>query len=105
MSISPVLMSGVIQRADDIGTLKNQQDIRPVAEQQNAQVQVEKHAYEIQRHVIDADDANKTDTHADAREKGKNTYFSNKKSNKKEKKERKDQVIRKDVVHGIDIKV
>ena len=75
MAISPMLMSGVVQRADDISVIKNQQDNRPSVEQQNVQTQMTKKVDEQRRQVVTSEDTNKTDTHADAREKGKNAYF------------------------------
>ena len=87
MAISPILVSGMIQRTDDVGVVKQHQDAKPAIEQQNALVQVEKKTEEKRRQVISKDDANKTDTHADAREKGKNAYFFQKKDNSKKKTE------------------
>ena len=75
MSISPILNSGMIQRTDDVGVLKLQQEQRPVAEQQNAQLQMTRKADEFSHQVVTPADSNKTDTHADAREEGKNKYF------------------------------
>ena len=105
MAISPILMSGVIQRADDVGALKNQQDSRPVIEQQNAQVQMTKKVEEQRRQVVNPEDSDKADTHADAREKGKNSYFFRKKDKrKKEEESPQDHVIKK-TQGGFDIKI
>ena len=106
MAISPLLTSGMIQRTDDVGMLKHQQDARPAVEQQNAQVQVTKKVEEQRRQVITKDDTNKTDTHADAREEGKNTYFFRKKQNKKTQADTTvDRVIKKSMGGGFDMKV
>ena len=111
MGISPVLMSGMIQRTDDVGMLKHQQDAKPVAEQQNAQVQVAKKTDEIRHQVNTSQDANKPDTHADAREEGKNKYFFQKKNTKKAEQESEGRVIKKSMTGsgfdggGFDIKV
>lgn len=105
MAISPILMSGVIQRADDVGVLKNQQDSRPAVEQQNAQVQVTK-SVEAQRHqVITPEDSSKTDTHADAREEGKNSYFVRKKAKAKRQEESQPDHVIKKTMGGFDMKV
>ena len=85
MAISPILTSAMIQRTDDVGVIKQHQDARPAVEQQNAMVQVAKKTEEKRRLVISKDDTNKTDTHADAREKGKNSYFFRKKNDSKKK--------------------
>ena len=105
MAINPLLISGTIQRMDDMSMLKQQQDSRPVIAQQNAQSQVEQHAQQIQRQVVNADDANKTNTHVDAREKGKNEYFSRKKSGKKKSEQAEDRVVKKGTSRGFDMKV
>ena len=73
--------------------------------EQNAQNQVEEHARKIQQQVVNADDANKTNTHVDAREKGKNEYFSRKKSGKKKSEQKEDRVIKKGTSNGFDMKV
>ncbi len=107
MAISPVLVSGMIQRTDDIGAIKHQQDAKPAIEQQNAQVQVAKKTEEIRRQVITSEDTNKTDTHADAREEGKNKYFFRKKDSENKKEvQSEDRVIKKTMTGGsFDIKV
>lgn len=105
MAISPILMSGVVQRADDIGVIKNQQDTRPVVEQQNLQTQMAKKV-EAQRHqVVTAEDSNKTDTHADAREKGKNAYFFRKKSKQSKQDQTPENHVVKKSMGGFDMKV
>lgn len=106
MAISPILNSGMIQRTDDVGMLKHQQDAKPVIEQQNAQVQVNKRTEEMRHQVINSEDTNKTDTHADAREKGKNSYFFRKKTQKKKEEEKaENRVIKKSMGGNFDIKV
>ena len=105
MAISPILMSGVVQRADDVSAIKNQQDSRPVVEQQNAQTQVVKNVDKQLHQVVTARDSDKADTHADAREKGKNAYFFRKKGKgMQEQNEAEDRVVKKSV-GGFDMKV
>ncbi len=108
MAISPILNSGMIQRTDDVGVLKHQQDVKPVVEQQNATVQMAKKTEEMRRQVINPDDTNKTDTHADAREEGKNKYFFRKKDDKKKREQThatEDRVVKKTMGGSFDIKV
>lgn len=104
MAISPIMNSGIIQRTDDVGALKLQQEQRPVAEQQNAQAQMTRKADEFSHQVVTPADSNKTDTHADAREEGKNKYFFQKKNKKKEEKQE-DRVIKKYSTSSFDMKV
>lgn len=106
MAISPILNSGMIQRTDDVGVLKHQQDVKPVVEQQNAMAQVVKKTEEMRRQVINPEDANKADTHADAREEGKNKYFFRKKEGKKKQSEpTENRVIKKTMGGSFDMKV
>ena len=104
MAISPILNSGMIQRTDDVGNLKLQQEQRPVIEQQSAQVQMNRKADEFSHLVITPAESNKTDTHADAREEGKNRYFFRKKVQKKQEKEADGCVVKK-ASNSFDMKV
>lgn len=105
MAISPILMNAVIQRTDDVGVVKNQQDSRPMVEQQNVQAQMSKKVDEQRHQVVNPEDSSKTDTHADAREKGKNEYFFRKKSKEKIQSDSpKDHVVKK-TTGGFDIKI
>lgn len=107
MAINPLLVSGMIQRTDDIGVIKHQQDVRPAVEQQNAMTQVEKKTEAQHRQVITKDDTSKPDTHADAREKGQNSYFFRKKGmqGKKEESSSEDRVVKKNAGTSFDIKI
>ena len=104
MAISPILNSGMIQRTDDVGALKLQQDSRPMVEQQSAQTQMARKADEFSHQVVTPADSNKTDAHADAREEGKNKYFFRKKTEKKEEKQE-DRVVKKYSSSSFDMKV
>ena len=106
MAISPILNSAMIQRTDDVGVIKHQQDARPAIEQQNAMTQVAKKTEEMSHQVIQREDANKTDTHADAREEGKNKYFFRKKESKKSTPQTtEDRVVKKTMGGNFDMKV
>ena len=104
MAISPILNSGMIQRTDDIGALRLQQEQRPMVEQQSAQSQMTRKADELSHQVVTPADSNKTDTHADAREEGKNKYFSQKKKDKQEM-NKEDRVVKKYSSSRFDMKV
>lgn len=105
MSIRPVVISGMMQRSDDIGTIKHQQDTRPAVEQQNLQTQMVKKSEEMRHQVLNPENSEKTDTHADAREKGKNEYFYRKQSGNKKKEESDGTVIKKNSGGGFDVKI
>ena len=106
MSIRPVLISGMIQRTDDIGLLKHQEDAKPQLAQQNAQTQVVKKTHALSHQVQTPENGNKADTHADAREEGRNTYFYRKKSAKNKQGESATDIVIPKSAHGsFDIKV
>lgn len=105
MAISPILNSGMIQRTDDIGQLRLQQEQRPMVEQQSAQTQMARKADEFSHQVVTPADSNKTDTHADAREEGKNKYFFQKKSQKKQEEQNEGRVVKKYSSSSFDMKV
>ena len=104
MAISPILNSGMIQRTDDVALLKHQQDAKPVAEQQNAQAEVARKVDEFSHQVVTPSDSSKTDTHSDAREEGKNKYFSQKKRDKKTE-HKEGSVVKKHTSGSFDVKV
>jgi len=106
MSIRPVEISGMIQRTDDVGLLKHQQDSKPMVEQHNLQSQIEKREDNLRHQVLTPADTAKTDTHADAREEGKNSYFFRKKSKKKTSEATpEDKVVIKNTGGSFDMKV
>lgn len=105
MAISPILNSGMIQRTDDVGQLRLQQEQRPMVEQQSAQTQMTRKADEFSHQVVTLADSNKTDTHADAREEGKNKYFFRKKTEKKQEEKTDGRVVKKYSSSSFDMKV
>ena len=106
MAISPILNNAMIQRTDDVGIIKHQQDTKPAVEQQNAMTQVNKRTEEMRREVVNPNDADQTDTHADAREEGKNKYFFRKKTSKKTTSQvSENRVVKKTMGGSFDIKV
>ncbi len=100
----PGMISGMIQRTDDIGYIKHQQDAKPAIQQQNVQTQMVKKEDNLRHQVMDTEHNNKSDTHADAREEGKGTYFLRKK-HKEKKEETEDRVVQKGQTSRFDIKI
>ena len=104
-------MSGMIQRTDDVGTLKHYQDSQPAIQQQNGQAQMVRREDKLRHQVLDPEHSNKLENHADAKEEGKNAYFFAKKKNKKKDEPKKgesnaeNRVIKKESGFGFDIKV
>jgi hypothetical protein len=95
-----------IQRLDDVNQFRQQQDSKPMVDQQNIQGQVEQRADVLRHQVTDPQNKNKSKNEADAREKGKNKYYAAK-GNKKKKdaQEDKEERVLQSVGGGIDIKI
>jgi hypothetical protein len=106
MSIRPVEFNGIIQRTDDIGTIKQQEDNKPLVDQQNIQTQVEQKEDAAQHQVISKDESPEAQNQADAREEGKGVYYTPTAKKKKHAEEKKpaDRVIKKSS-GGFDIKI
>lgn len=102
MSIRPIDFNGMIQRTDDVSHLKVHQDQKPVIDQQSIQVQVAHHEDALRHQVIDPKKSSQMDNHADAREEGKNKYFSNR---KKKKNAVDGKVVKKGTSSGFDMKI
>ena len=56
MSIRPVVLNGMIQRTQDVGNLKQQEDNRPIVEQQNIQIEQQKHEDQLTHRVQDPEE-------------------------------------------------
>ena len=73
MAIAPINYA-TIQRTADIETFKNQQDTKPMVDQQNIQVQVDHREDVLHHQVIHPEKNEELENHTDAREEGKNKY-------------------------------
>lgn len=104
MSIRPIDFNGMIQRTQDVSTLKQNEDNKPVMEQQNIQSQFSKETIRHMQKVNHADDAENQQKRYDAKEKGSNEYVNHQKEKKKEKK-KDGKVIEKSMSGGFDIKI
>lgn len=103
MTIRPVDFA-TIQRTDDVGMLKHQQDNKPVMDQQAIQVEITKQEQTSPSQVREANDTSNDGEGFDAREKGKNKYSRQK--GKKQKKQEDGKVIVKSAEKGgFDIKI
>lgn len=102
--ISPIETSGMISRTQDISLLRQNEENRGALDHMNIQNRLESKQEENFRTVHEADDSNKSDTHHDAKEKGKNEYFNMRKNSKKKPPAKEDKVIAKSR-HGFDIKI
>ncbi len=84
MTIRPVVLGGMIQRTDDVGTMKHQEDSKPVIDQQNIQTQVQKEERQKREQVRNAENSQMMDEKYDAKEEGKNKYRKEKNQKRKQ---------------------
>lgn len=105
MSIRPVELNGMIQRTQDVSTLKQQEDAKPVVDQQNIQNEVVKAENRLTKQVVEADDTRQEEFRYDAREKGSSEYHGNDGKGKKKKKQKDGKVIIKGMEKGFDVKI
>ncbi|MEG0963739.1 MAG: hypothetical protein RSD28_05220 [Lachnospiraceae bacterium] len=104
MSIRPVEISGMLQRTQDVSTLKQNENNKPMVEQQTLQTQFAKETIHHMKQVVHAEDTEKKQRKYDAREKGDNEYEDHRKKQKREQK-KDGKVIPKGAVGGFDIKI
>lgn len=105
MSVRPIDI-GVIQRIDDVGMLKHQQDTKPMIQQQNVQTEMVRRDERMSHQVINPENSNKLDNHADAKEEGKNSYFFSRKKKKQQKEEHSEnRILKKEFGNSFDMKV
>lgn len=88
MTIRPVVLNGMIQRTQDIGNIKQQEDNKPVVQQQNISIQHEKKEDQLAHKVQQADQKENQGYRYDAKEKGNNQYEGEKGKRKKPKESR-----------------
>lgn len=104
MTIRPVDINGMIQRTDDIAHMKHNQDVKPVTDQHNIQVQVDKREDQLAHEVNSPSDSQKMNNNNDAKNQGKNSYYSNK-SKKKKKPAGNGKVVNKIQAGSFDVKI
>lgn len=109
MSIKPVVLNGMIQRTQDIGNLKQQEDSKPMVQQHNIGIQQEKREDRLTHQVLHAEKKENEGYRYDAREKGNNEYDGKKKKKRNGQNEEKDnkdgKVILKSQGSSFDIKI
>ncbi len=105
MAVGPVTLNGVIQRTQDIGVLKQQEDSKPMTEQQNIQAHIKTQEQRQLKQVNHASDAEEHEKRYDAKEKGNNEYEGRQKKKKKSEEEDSGKVILKQESGHFDMKV
>lgn len=82
MSIRPVDLSGLIQRTQDIGNIKQTEDNKPVVEQYHIEVRQTKEEERQSHKVQDTQEKENFNFRYDAKEKGSNSYSGEEKRKK-----------------------
>lgn len=108
MTIRPVVLNGMVQRTQDIGNIKQQEDNKPVVQQHNIEIQQQKQEDRLTHQVQQPDQKENDGYRYDAREKGNNSYEGN--QNKKKKKQKQEpesdgKVLLKGHSSGFDVKI
>lgn len=107
MSIGPVYMNGMIQRTQDLGNIKQQEDNKPMVQQHNIEVQQKKQEDHLLHQVQQSQEKENEGYRYDAKEKGSNSYEGNPKKKKEQKKEQKSdgKVLVKSQMGSFDVKI
>lgn len=83
MIVRPVIMQGTVQNSQNMTGIKHGEDAKPLVEQANIAVSNQKEVQHKSENVIRKDDVDKGNEKFDAKEKGKNEYYSVKVKKKK----------------------
>ncbi|MFR4352153.1 MAG: hypothetical protein ACLT3H_10860 [Roseburia sp.] len=83
MTIRPVVLNGMIQRTQDVGNLKQQEDNKPAVQQHNIEIRQEKQEERLLHQVQHSEQKENEGYRYDAKEKGNNQYEGNSKKKKK----------------------
>ncbi|EOT26012.1 hypothetical protein C805_01984 [Eubacterium sp. 14-2] len=104
MSIRPVEFSGVVQRSQDISTVKQNEDNKSMLQQQNVQTQFAKDTVHHMQQVTHANDSDNPKKKFDAREKGSNEY-EDRRNKKKRAEEKNSGKVSVKTTGGFDMKI
>lgn len=106
MAVSPVSFNGMIQRANDVSTIKQNEDARPGLIQHNIQAQQEKQEHALTHKVARPNQKENERRRYDAKEKGNGAYQKQEQKKKNsDKKTSEDKVVIKGQSSGFDIKI
>lgn len=105
MSIRPIDFNGMVQRTQDVSTMKHSADNKPVVDQQFLTVQHQKNSDHQMRQVTKQENAQDNQKKYDAREKGSNAYEGRRGKKRKRQEQEDGRVVRKATVGGFDMKI
>lgn len=83
MIVRPVVMQGTVQNSQNMTSMKHAENTKPAVEQANIAVTSQKEVQQKSENVIRKNDVDKGNEKFDAKEKGKNEYYSVKVKKKK----------------------
>lgn len=104
MSVGPVTLNGMIQRTQDVGVVKQQEETKPFVDQQNIQTHIKTQEQRVLQQVNHAEDTENPEKRYDAKEKGSNEYEGRQKK-KQKKKENEGRIVSKQESRHFDIKI
>ena len=107
MGVSPIEMSQMFTRTQDISPIKQHEDVKPMLDQNAFQQQLEKQVEERSRKVFDPEKSTKNEYDYDARKKGNGEYSGNSGKRKKsgQDKDKKDEEEKAFGSHSFDIRI
>lgn len=105
MSIRPVDFNGMIQRTNDVSTLKQNEDNKPMVEQQTLYSQEMKKAEQKLRQVNHTQKKENDGYRYDAKEKGNGHYEGEEQKKREKKQQMTDTISIKGQTLGFDIKI
>lgn len=104
--IRPIDNSGLLSRSHEVSNLKQNEDNKPLADQQNIQHLVHKDVQRASKEVVKKNDADYHQTNYDAKEKGRGQEYEDRRRNTKQSQhEVKDRIIKKGETRPFDIKI
>lgn len=105
MSVGPVTLNGIVPRAQDMSTIKQQEDNKPLVEQHNIQTELKTREERQLKQVNHADDASEHKKKYDAKEKGSNEYEGRQKKKKRPDEKKQNTVTLKQGSGRFDMKI
>ena len=107
MSITPLGLHAMIGRTNDVGIIKQNEDNKPLVEQQGIQTQQVKQEHALTHKVAGTEEKDNENCRYDAKEKGKGSYQGQEQKKKKGQDDAKDngKVILKGQTSRFDIKI
>ncbi len=105
MGVSPIEMSQMFSRTQDISPIKQHEDNKPLLDQNTFQHQFQKQVEDHSRKVIDPNKATQDEYDYDAKKKGNGEYSGNSKKKKRSNKEKDEKDKEPGEKRGFDIRI